>query len=134
MKTPVTLILIFVALAGCGGSSGGSSSSGIPRTTTFATLTAAQGGTLCDYVNGKQGGYGRSTVCSVGDTQTTDDSKTDCVSALSGLATLCPRLSVADIEDCVSAIGTDLCAFETDAACAPVLNCADSGGADAGRG
>ena len=134
MKTPGTLILVFAALAGCGGSSGGSSTSGIPRTTIFAALTAAQSGTLCEWVNTNQGGYGRSITCSAGDTQTTDDSKAVCMTGVSLLATLCPQLSVADIEDCVNAIGTDLCAFETNAACGPVLNCADSGGPDAGRG
>jgi hypothetical protein len=45
MRSPLTVVLILCAVGGCGSGSGGNSSSGVPRTATFATLTVAQAGT-----------------------------------------------------------------------------------------
>jgi hypothetical protein len=132
MRSRVTFVLMFLAAAGCGSNSGVSSSSGLPRAATLATLTTAQFGTMCDWVNTRQGGYGQSVHCPAGDTQTTDDSKAACLSIASQLAALCPNLTVGSVEDCTNATQTELCAFPTEPACAPVRNCAVGGAADGG--
>ena len=124
-RSTATLALLFGCLAptSCGSSSGPGMSSGLPRTSTVASLSTAQAGTLCDWNNEKQGGYGRTTSCSDGTTQTTDADKTTCVDGVPQIGAACPTLNVGDVEDCSNAIGSDLCAISTAAGCANVNVC-----------
>jgi hypothetical protein len=123
------LIGILVAATGgalsisCGSSSGPGTSSGVPRTSTIGSLSPAQAATLCDWVNAKQGGYGRSVTCSDGSTTTTDANQAECVAGSAAAQTYCPTLTVADTEDCTNAIGTNLCEISTASACAAVATC-----------
>jgi hypothetical protein len=142
MKTyPAILVsLLFVGLAGfsCGSSNGDSAdggggigggggavgtSSGLPRTDTVGSLTAAQAATLCDWLNARQGGYGQSVTCPDGSHDDTDNNQASCVASVPTVATGCPSLTVGDIEDCANAIGTNLCAMSTAAGCANVNAC-----------
>jgi len=129
----VGLVVVF-GVGGCG-SSGGSSGapSNVPPGDTFGQLSTSQVTSLCDYLAATQGGYGRSVTCPAGDTQTTDDSQSACVSSSAQVAALCPTLTVGETEECAAAVGTNLCDFDTASACAPVRNCfgaASDGGAN----
>jgi hypothetical protein len=46
-----------------------------------------------------------------------------CVQALPFVGSLCPTLTVGDVEDCADAIGADLCAISTAPACANLRRC-----------
>lgn len=116
------LSLLYVGTS-CSSSSTGVDFSGVPRSATFQTLTTSQASILCDWVNDKQGGYGRSVPCSGGAPQTTDDSRTTCVAAYPAIGLACPSLTVADVEDCAKATSSDLCKFHTTAACAVLRDC-----------
>jgi hypothetical protein len=123
-----SLTLIVVAglglLVGCGGGSGTAGApSNVPPGDTLGQLSASQQASLCDYVANVQGGYGRSTTCPAGDTQTTDQSQSYCLANFTQVAFICPTLTAGDAEACAAACGTNLCAFDTEAACAPVRNC-----------
>ena len=132
MRTSITtaFILFLATCASCGPDGGGSTStgSGIPRSTTFAMLSSAQAGAECDYLNGKQGGYGRSVTCSDGSTETTDDSKASCVADAPAVGAACPTFTVGDAEDCASAVGANLCSVTTQSACAAFRACLASVG------
>ncbi|HXI56815.1 MAG TPA: hypothetical protein VNO55_12195 [Polyangia bacterium] len=111
---------------GTSGSDGGAadapptgSSSGLPRSTAISDLTADQQPALCDWWNAKQGGYGQSVDCGGPDPEVTDSDQAECVDGLS----LCDSATVADFEDCANAMGTDLCKFRTDPACATLAGC-----------
>jgi hypothetical protein len=124
------LIGILVAAAGgalsisCGSSSGGSGdSSGLPRSSTVGSLSSADAATLCDWLNAAQGGYGRMVTCSDGNTRKTDTNQATCVAGSNAAQTACPTLTVGEAEDCVNAIGSDLCAISTASACAAVSAC-----------
>lgn len=94
-------------------------STGIPRTTAISDLTDDQNATLCDWWNNKQGGYGQSADCGNGDTEANDGSQGECVAGLAD----CAAATIADFEDCGNAIGTNLCQFRTEAACATLAGC-----------
>jgi len=112
------IVYTVLAVNSCGGGNGGGSdSSGLPRSTTLASLTTAQAGTLCDWENGKQGGYGRTMACSDGSQQTTDPDHATCVGSVPTAGADCPTLTVGDIEDCANAIGDDICEVSTAAGC-----------------
>lgn len=121
--TATALMFACIASASCGSSSGPGTSSGLPRTSTVASLSTAAAGTLCDWNNEKQGGYGRTMSCSDGTTQTTDTDKTTCIDGVPQTGAACPTLTVGDVEDCANAIGSDLCAIATAAGCANVNAC-----------
>jgi hypothetical protein len=127
MKTLV--IGILVAAAGgapsisCGSSGGPGDSSGVPRSATVGSLSSTDATTLCDWVNAKQGGYGRTVTCSDGSTRTTDTDQAICVAGSHAAQTACPTLTVGETEDCANAIGSDLCAISTASACAAVSAC-----------
>lgn len=112
---------IFVA---CGGDSS-SSGSGIDRSKRVASLSSDEAKKLCDYLNNKQGGYGKSQTCQDGTTETTDDSQNECVlgAAAIGLLSGCSSITVGQSEDCVDAIGAKLCDLRTNAACKPQRDC-----------
>jgi hypothetical protein len=93
------------------------SSSGLPRETTIANLTTEQIGRLCDWGDNKEGGYGRTVTCPDGSSVSNDPDMATCVSTLPFFGSSCPRATVADAEDCLNAVGTDLCALETAPEC-----------------
>lgn len=121
------LFLLSTLLAACGSSSGTAppvgNSSGLPRSSTIASLTTAQAGTLCDWANAKEGGYGRSMTCPDGSDGSTDPSRESCVSLVVYLGIKCPTLSVGDLEDCGNASGADVCSIPAQAACAAFNAC-----------
>jgi hypothetical protein len=119
------LILVGVGSIACGPGSGSGPgpSSGLPRSSTFADLTTDQVGILCDWINERQGGYGRHVSCPDGSTQDTDANKSECVGAAPVVASYCPALTVADVEDCTNAVLTDLCSLPNQAACANLNAC-----------
>jgi hypothetical protein len=120
----VALLLAVIVTSSCGSSGGGAgTSSGLPRSSTLASLTPGQDGTLCDWENDKQGGYGVSMTCAVGPAQDTDTDKASCVASVPGFGAGCPTLTVGDVEDCVNAIGTNLCAMATSPGCANINTC-----------
>ncbi len=111
-------------LVGCGSGSGAPGApSNVPRGDTLAQLSASQQASLCDYLANVQGGYGRTATCPAGDTQDTDQSQAECIQSSAFAAAACPTLTAGVAEDCAAACGTDLCAFDTEAACAPIRNC-----------
>ena len=127
MKT-LTSTVAMLLLAACGGGDGSSlgMNSGVPRATALASLTQTQAGTLCDWTTGKQGGYGRTVSCSDGSQQGTDPDKATCMESIPYIGAACPTLTVANIEDCASAVGRDVCQLQTHAACAEAKACFDS--------
>jgi len=122
MKVVVALWLGMMISGACGGGDAVGTSSGVSRSKTVASLDESEMGVLCDWTNGKQGGYGRNVSCADGP-GTTDRDKATCVSGKSLYAEYCYTLTVGEVEDCANAIGTDLCAFYTAAACANVRAC-----------
>jgi len=117
------LFSVLLATATSCGPGDGSNGSGIPKSTKLGMLTTAQAGTECDYVNDKQGGYGRSVTCADGSTQTTDPDKASCMKDVPGAGASCPTLTVGDLEDCANAVGTNLCSLPTASACAAFNAC-----------
>jgi hypothetical protein len=118
----ILIMLMTGTFSSCGGGSELGPSTGIDRSKTAGSLDSTEAAILCDWSNGKQGGYGRSVSCPSGQ-QTTDSSKASCLSGIPLLTSFCPALTVGDAEDCVNAIGTDLCAIETAPACAVLWAC-----------
>jgi hypothetical protein len=117
-------LIVAAFLGGCGsGSSSGSAGSGLPRTSTVANLTPAQGVQLCDWINEVEGGYGRTVNCASTGPMATNADQMDCVNGLPDFQFECPLLTVAQLEDCTNAEGTDLCKYNTDPACAPLRLC-----------
>jgi hypothetical protein len=126
MTHTARFLVLSLFLVSCGGSNegnAGGNASGLSRTLTIASLSASQALSLCDWTNTKQGGYGRSVTCPDGMTDGTDPSAEVCVESAPTLGALCPTLTVADVEDCVNAIGADICARATNAACANLNEC-----------
>lgn len=98
-------------------------SSGLSRNVALFDLSPGQASVLCDWTNLKQGGYGRSASCPSGSVQSTNLSNQDCVNSTSALGGRCATVTVGNIEDCVNAVQTDLCKFETAPACVAVAMC-----------
>jgi hypothetical protein len=119
----ICLLPILVSLVDCG-SDGPGPSSGVPRTALVSSLTPDQAAALCDWSAAVWGGYGQSRVCS-DHTMTTTANRQACVGSLPLTEQLCPALTVADVEDCSNAIGTDICAFEAAPQCANYAACFD---------
>jgi hypothetical protein len=120
--------VLLVLWSGCGGGSGSAGPAGIPRTAPVVSLTSSQLGSLCDWVAASLGGYGSADNCDGGGSQEADSSQQDCVSKAFGG---CPSLTVGAVEDCVNAIGGNLCRTDTTPACIAAEQC---GGIDAGTG
>lgn len=107
------------------GSSDAADTSGFPRDTLVSRLTPAEAARLCDWISGKQGGYGRHVTCADGHEEQTDDSLIACVQAfIDGRAMLekC-ALNIAQIEDCAQAVGLDLCKFTSASECKALNAC-----------
>jgi hypothetical protein len=117
-----------IGVVSCSGDGGVGPSSGLSRQATVASLTPQQAGTLCDWTNARQGGYGRDVTCSNGSSEGTDPDKQSCVESIPYIGTACPTLTVADIEDCANAIGSDVCMIATAAGCANLRQCLASVG------
>ena len=113
------LVLVVALVTGCGG---GSSGTGIPASTKVSVLTDAQQKTLCDYVNGKRGGYEKTIMCPDNSTFQTDPTQDDCVLILKGAAG-CMDLTVGDIEGCANGPMGNACTFATAPECKNVYNC-----------
>jgi hypothetical protein len=114
---------VCIALSGCAGGSGSDNlGSGLPRASTVVSLTPQEGAQLCDWTNRVQGGYGRRVTCPSGPL-TTNVSQAQCVAGLPDLQLVCPALTVANVEDCTLAHGTDLCQYNAAPACAPLRAC-----------
>lgn len=98
--------------------------SGLPTDSTLASLSSTDAATLCDWVNGRQGGYGRPiTFCTGGTAERTDPNQTTCVNEFSALGNRCLDLTVGTIEDCVNQTGTDLCLEESTVPCMTIKTC-----------
>ena len=98
--------------------------SGLPLDSTIASLGSTDAATLCDWINGKQGGYGRPAVfCPGGGKEVPYPSQLSCVNAFAALGNRCLDLTVGTVEDCVNATGTDLCLEESTPACMTIKTC-----------
>lgn len=116
----LVLSLAVASLTSCGGDGEGPS---FPRAKTLGTLTPAEQAQVCDEFNGRQGGYGRTVVCSDGHTEHTDPDRTSCVAASPAPGQACSDLTVGSLLDCAQGVGTDLCTFGIVPACQPVRAC-----------
>ena len=111
--------VVVLASVSCG-SNGGTS---LDRSKAISSLTQLEKTELCDQLNGAQGGYGKSTSCPDGSTQTTDPSQASCVAAVPPPGSACAGLTVGQALDCANAVGTTLCSFLTATQCKPVRDC-----------
>jgi hypothetical protein len=106
-----------VVAGGCGGAPAGAAGSGLPGDALVGMLNAEQTVRLCDWMAQVRGGYGRLTDCTNGPSQSTNSSQEQCVRTLPDVNISCAPLTVADVEGCFLAMGTDLCQFNTLHAC-----------------
>jgi hypothetical protein len=113
----------FIALLSSCGSSNGGGGSELSRSTTIASLTPAQAGTLCDWLAARSGGYGRTESCPDGSTQATPPNHGACVDDLPYPGAVCPTLTVGDVEDCANTIGSALCNLTDAPACSKYAAC-----------
>jgi hypothetical protein len=99
----------------CGGGRGGGGNSGppadVPRDALVGSLTTQQLGALCDWINASVGGYGSIDNCDGGGSRYAATNQQSCIDAL------CYTLTAGETEDCVSAIGGDLCRADTEPKC-----------------
>ncbi len=113
------VVMLGVLAIGCGGSSGGGGgSSGVSSGKRLDSLTAAEKATICDWINGKLGGYGATMDCGNGVTLEADASQADCVAAA---PTSCSA-TVAQAEACYNASSCSnpfpsQCGFLLDGSC-----------------
>lgn len=123
MKSPLSLaasrmaiVMTFGALAlGCGGDAG----SGVPQNIQLVALTSDQAKALCNYVEPLEGGYGRMLTCPDGLDTETDADLEGCMSFYPSIGSVCADLTVGDVEGCVEATKSDICAqFGPNPACA----------------
>ena len=118
------LLAIAIAALGCGGGDTPQGArSGLPRVDRVVDLTSDQAAQFCDWLNEVQGGYHQHADCD-GQPVSTDVDQASCVQAIPDLAFACPNLTVAQVEDCTVAQGTDLCQYNSVSACAPLRACA----------
>src|SRR6266540_1894617 len=124
-STSARLVVSAFALAlcsSCGPASGGNGPAGVPRTASVVSLDANQAAALCDWVNASLGGYGSIDTCDAIDMRHADSTQQACVSGLSDFSA-CPSLTVGSVEDCINALGGDLCREDTAPACAGINGC-----------
>ena len=122
--------LVLVLASGCSGGSGSTGPAGVPRTATVISLDPSQLASLCDWVNASVGGYGSIDNCDGGGSRHANDTQQSCVSKVFGG---CPSLTVGALDDCINAIGGDLCQTDTAPACVSVNQCGSTdGGASPG--
>ena len=76
-------------------------STGLDTTAPIAGLSPVEDATLCDWVAGRLGGYGRTRTC--GDAKVSSPAtQAACVSDFESLTTGCP-ITVGDLQSCVNA-------------------------------
>ena len=123
----IAVLVLAMTSPGCNDDSGKASNttSGLPRGGRVVDLTADQAGQFCDWLNQLEGGYHQHADCN-GMPVSTDVDQASCVQAIPDLLFACPNLTVAQVEDCTVAQGTDLCKFNTELACAPLRACAQA--------
>jgi hypothetical protein len=121
--------LVLVLWSSCG-ASGSAGPAGVPRTETVVSLDANQLASLCDWVNASVGGYGSIDNCAGGGSRHANSTQQDCVDK--GFD-VCPSLTVGALEDCINAIGGDLCQTDTAPPCVSLYQCGSiDGGASSG--
>ena len=121
--------LVWVALLAfsCGAKTVGS---GLPREAPLPSLTTRQMGVLCDWINASFGGYGSIDSCDGGGSRHADTNQQACMGGFGG-AQSCPTLTVGALEDCINAVGGDMCRIITEPRCVALEGCpAGDGGAD----
>ena len=116
-----------LGVAACGGKSTSATParSGLAADARVGMLDAQQTTTLCEWMNQVRGGYGRQIQCTNGMAQSTNSSLQQCVDVLPQVNISCAPLTVADVEGCYLAAGTDLCQINTLDACTNLRHCYD---------
>jgi hypothetical protein len=127
LATCLVSAFALVLSSSCGGGGGSSGPAGVPRSATVVSLDAAQSAALCDWVNKSLGGYGSIDNCDGGGSRHADSTQQGCVSGLSDFQR-CPSLTVGSVEDCINAIGGDLCGIDTAPTCAGINQCGNVDG------
>jgi len=115
----ISALLVFV-LGGLGCSKGSGGGSGVDGDTKAADLTTEQATDVCDYTAQLFGGYGAQATC--GNSQVFIRSREACIADLGRYLDSCP-VTVAQIEACAEAVGTNLCMLSTEPACAYIKQC-----------
>ena len=123
----VARTLPLVLWLGCGGGGGSAGPAGVPRTAPVPSLDGKQIAALCDWINVSVGGYGSIDNCEGGGSRHADSTQGSCISGFGGVQA-CPSLTVRALEDCINAIGGDLCRIETAPACAGLHQCGNADG------
>ena len=77
----LVLVLLGVVAAGCG-SDGAKGGSGVDKSKSLASLSAAEKGQLCDWNASLSGGYGKTMTCTDGTDASNDADQAECVMAL----------------------------------------------------
>jgi hypothetical protein len=104
----IIVVLATALLVACGSSGGGRTlpdpgpSTGLDRTEPLSSLTSAQQMTLCTWVAGRIGGYGRRITCADGN-YLTSESESKCMSDFGDGGLPCSE-TVATLEDCVDGV------------------------------
>ena len=122
-----SLALVLLLSLSCGGGGGNKGPAGVPRSATVPSLDATQSAVLCDWINASVGGYGSIDNCDGGGSRHADSTPQSCVSGLSDF-NACPSMTAGEVEDCINAIGGDLCRIDTAPACAPINQCGNPDG------
>ena len=99
----VTLLVSVSWIASCTNAQP-SSGSGVGEAKLMAALTDGEKARFCDWLNGMEGGYGRSYECADALVAATDDDQADCVESFTKCAA-----SVRQMEACARKIAGDMC-------------------------
>jgi len=104
-------LIIAVALSNCGGDGATLPDPGpsvaLDGSATISGLSSTDDATLCEWVAGRLGGWGRSLACGSA-TVSSPTSETKCVSDFESLSSTCP-ITVGDLQNCVDASVTGPC-------------------------
>lgn len=111
----VSLCLVSI---GCGG--GDEGFSGVDVTKRLGDLSAAEMRDVCTWVIAQQGGEGAVHQCENGDTVTLD-TVDECVAERDGFDTC--SVTVRQLEECVLAVGEDVCLAPSTPVCQPLGEC-----------
>jgi hypothetical protein len=120
----LALLATALWLVACGNSEGDEvdpDQIGLDRSEDLVGLSPTEFAQVCDWSASKLGGYGASHDC--GDVVGSQD---ECVTAIEEASLIVCSLTVGEWEDCLNALGGDLCRFyadEPEPRCAPLLAC-----------
>jgi hypothetical protein len=108
-----------LASVSCGGSGGaaGPGASGLEKSRSWNSLTAAEKGILCDWVAAKFGGYGKTIDCGNGTGIGSNTSQQACIDSLPATC----AATVAAYEQCADDASCETGPFPP--SCAPLLAC-----------